>query len=215
MDLEQQNAPHKSSKKRGLIQISILFFLLIVTPYLSWYYLSRGLDYRKETMAHLGDFGFVPSALSDEFKKVEPAVPDTSFAFMIIGHCYDPSDCAALKEVFIRLSDPFGNRKDVRMVHVYPDGMMDTSAVTDTAEGQGVAQIVIEQDTLNTLKSYWSEVFGSEVNHHLFLVDKNYNVRQAFDFKDEKQLSNLIHTATVMLPLRKINKAILQRESEK
>lgn len=215
MDLEQQNAPNKSSKKRGLIQISILFFLLIVTPYLSWHYLSRGLDYRKEKMAQLGDFGHLPSVLSDVFKKLEPVVPDTSLAFMIIGHCYDPTDCAALKEVFIRLSYPFGNRKDVQMVYIFPQGMMDTSALKQSTEGQHVTQIAIEEDTLKSLKSYWSEAFGSEVNHHLFLVDKNYNVRQAFDFKDEKRLSNLIHTATVMLPLRKINKAILQREPEK
>ena len=98
------------------IQISILLFIIVVSPALSWYYLRSGVAYRKSSLAELKDYG----AMSfHDWKLVnhKPISADSLTGRIVIVNIVNPTTSLGTKSTE-KMNKLFEQFKEIGRAHV-------------------------------------------------------------------------------------------------
>jgi hypothetical protein len=191
----------------------LLTLLLVVTPYASWYYLTKGLDYRKAQLALLEDFGTIPpgnwSALNGD--PVDTKLWSDQLSLISIATNVEQGK-QELEEIQ-RLHTQFQDRTDVRFYCFIPEEMQTNLSLSDV--DSSLVIIGLPSVNLIRLSDQWSGIIKKETDHQVILVDRLLQVRQAFSTQSEKSLKDLVQVIAVLLPPKKVERPNLVREAEK
>lgn len=194
-----------------ILQLFLLSLLLLVTPYVSWRYLSDGLQYRKDNLQGLSDLGQLPniSWLSVEGDTVRTDDWQDHIALIVLSD--SPGTAAACDGPLLRIREQFQDRGDVGIYHFRNAGMLDSVAGT-YPEG------MVELDST----SYQAIVVFTrglpdyrKASQALILVDRHHRVRKVFDISKHSDLQYLARVVAILLPPKKVEKPVLKREAEK
>ncbi len=210
----QNNTNNKRpSRFRVAFMFILLTILLVVTPYASWYYLNKGLDYRKAQLSLLEDMGTVPpgtwSAINGEVIETKFWADQISLISIVTNVELVHKE---LEEVQ-RLHTQFQDRKDVRFYFFVPEEMQ-TNLSFSVLDSSFVI-ISLPSDGLIRLSDQWSGIINKKTDHQVILVDRLRQVRQAFSTQSEKSVKDLVQVIAVLLPPKKVERPNLVREAEK
>jgi len=203
----------RPSRSRLVFRFLMLFLLLVLTPAVSWYYLSKGLDYRQEHLQHLDHFGQAPegSWLSSDGVPISKA--DWQEQLSLICFLSEDPDPASVTPVLSRIHAQFDDREDVVIYQfVY---IRDNVAVEPGPDPLQWLVLPLPLSEWEELRGRWSAMLGKDVSDGVVLVDRKGELRQTFRLKDDAEMKRLVETVAVMLPPKKVDKPQLNREQEK
>lgn len=191
-----------------VVTIAILFLLLVGLPIGSWYYLRTGLEYRKEVMADLDDYGKLPTISLETFSGRVLNNQDVAKK-MIIATFLDfqnkemTSQSGAWLE---RLHDQFDERGDLAfLIHV-----LDSSATKQEVEIfaqqyqlQDSAQCFFLKDNPEVFRTIATNVYkipGEKIVQHFALTDTSGTVRQQYNITNPEEVKRLVEHTALLLP---------------
>lgn len=205
-----------SPKRKGFI-FAILFFILVVLPAGSWFYLSGGLNWRKQAQAELQDYGKIRGAYviyADGTKENQLAGKVCVVHFF--GEQPDlTNENRKILDTGERLVKQFGykpgSQEDYfRVVMIAQRG---------TAEFRTHAQTLPTSDLANWIwtggMGSWSTILvngydsycqknGIRPSSEYFaLTDTSGTIRRFYDALDEKEIGRMVEHISLLLPYHK------------
>jgi hypothetical protein len=193
-------------KKASFIQTAALTALIIIVPGFSWYYLQKGLSYRKAILSELKDYGKLePFATKNIDGK--PLSLDSVTNHLIIANVINPKNAALSEQtmqVMLKFHDQFDERWDVQMMTQVTDA--DSASVvenyikkykiTDFAQWRWLAgnQLSI----LDAMKIKANRSFDADCPYIAF-VDSNRIVRNFYDVRDEEAIKRMVEHVALKL----------------
>lgn len=206
------NPENNSSRKGLIIQLILLGLLLVVTPFVSWRYLSEGLEYRKSNLEELSDLGVFPSIfwVSSDGDTMRTESLKDQLALVAVSS--DTESALQLEEPLLRVRDQFQDRPDVRILHFKPVENSDSIS----SGGFPEQTIGLDSSCLSQVQLFSQSIQEySQVSLPVLLVDRVNKVRRVFDVSRPEELQSLARIVAIMLPPKKVDKPVLKREEEK
>jgi len=196
--------------------VGMLFLILIILPAGSWYYLTKGYNYRKE--------------LLDDLK--EPIGNVTDYQLMTVdGKPFDFSSIKnntaiiqflgkdALQKDFlwdrmIKLHEQFDDRNDIMFISHIPNADM-VNLPKDTAQWKIVTGTEIELDRIarESYMTKWNEGETVINNSRLILLD-SAQIRNYYDANVPFEMGRLLEHVTMVMPRLQEKDIIIDREKE-
>jgi hypothetical protein len=203
----------KPSRFRVAFRVLMLFLLLVLTPAVSWYYLSKGLDYRQDHLQQLERFGPAPQGSWVSTDGVAISSEDWREQLSLVCFLTETSDRTSVSPVLSRIHSQFDDRKDVVIYQFVntPDGSPEASE-PDSLPWRILRSSLSEWEDL---RGRWSDILGKNVADQIVLVDRKGELRQTFQLNDDAEMKRLVETVAVMLPPKKVERPQLNREQEK
>lgn len=198
---------------RMAFQFFMLFLLLVATPYFSWYYLQKGLDYRIEQLDQLFLMGPAPSGewVSRTGVLVHQGQWKEQLSVVVLSETEEQlgADYHAIQ----RLYGQFHDRQDVLFYHFYPRTLSHSLPLVDSVDQW--QQIMLADDDFSSLLGEWSlPLAGQDLQPGIIFVDRQGQIRQSFPRKSDTALKKLVEVIAVMLPPKKVERPELNREPE-
>ncbi len=198
----------KNSKQIIAISIAILFVLLVGFPIGSWFYLKSGLEYRKEVIADLHDYGQLPTIALTTYAGRVLRNEDVKNKILVV-HFMDFQNLEATKQTgdwLTRLHEQFDERKDVLfLIHV-----LDSTATAATVEKfatqyqlQDTAQCFFLQENSEVFKTIATTVYNipeGDMTSYFALTDLNGTVRRQYDSRKLDDVKRLIEHVALLIP---------------
>ncbi len=209
---EQQQAP---SRKRRFITAAALTLVLVVLPGISWFYLSGGLQWRKDAKAELGSFGQIRGAYiiyPDGTK--ENQLKESLCVIHNFG--LNPELTAENKQIIEtnkRLYDQFGKMSDGSPRHYFKIVMIFEGGSTEfRSEIQKIPSIDYATWVVTSGLGSWGTILDN--GYEKFVLDKNakqykdvYALADAtgqikcfYNALDEKQVMRMVQQITLLMP---------------
>ncbi len=203
----------RPSRFRVAFMFILLTILLVVTPYASWYYLTKGLDYRKAQLALLDDFGTMPSGnwLAMNGDSIDTELWSGQITLIVISSNLEQQQINL--EGIQRLHTQFHDRSDVRFYHFVPEEIQSDNSAFDSDSMLTTA--ILPKEEFLRFADQWSGLIKKGIENQLILIDRSLQVRQAFSLNSEKSLKEVVQVIAVLLPPKKVERPSLIRESEK
>lgn len=205
---------------RLVVATLILFFLLVVLPFGSWYYLKDGLDYRIKTMGELKQYGALPNFSYTTFQNTTIAAADLK-GKVAVANVLDLQKeqlTHTFGNTLEKLHDQFKERKDVFfLIHVTDTSKTNVENFARQYQLQDYAQcyfIPTDAAVLSTLQTNY-HLAADSLYTYFTLIDTKNIVRKHYDVQEEIQVKRLVEHLALLLPLQKREEITLQRESEK
>jgi hypothetical protein len=202
------------------IQYLALFLLLVVTPGISWVYLSNGLDYHRKALAELKQLGpmpkyNVPTLQGDSLKS------ETLKDKLVIAGTIDidsSKNGAHVLENLKELYAQFDDRTDVLFLLYVPIGA-DTAAVRKFGESQSLkekGQIFYLPYFAQDITAYHlPQGKAAPIGPYFALADTKGIVRKVYDLREGSNYARLVEQLALLLPIETREKAVLKRDKEK
>jgi hypothetical protein len=209
-----------SNSKTGPILIFLgLILILVVAPAGSWYYLSKGLDYRKASLAELKPLGKLP----DDFVMASGTGQQLNASQLrkAISVHFTYTDEQARKQAFSIIASmykQFKDRPDVFFVGYNLTGKPDSGAAfVDELSAMKIfapnkCYFSISSDSAMVRRYLHADDLSRPI---AALVDTAIQVRKVYQLDDAKQVSRLIEQTATIIPIIKKESATLKRGTEK
>ncbi|MBK7870384.1 MAG: hypothetical protein IPJ74_06690 [Saprospiraceae bacterium] len=205
-------ANQKSGLNRTFIlAIGILLLLLVGFPIGSWFYLKAGLDYRKEVMSDLHDYGAMPSIALTTYSGQTLEKQDVAEKIIVAAflNFQDQTITEQSGRWLFKLHDQFDERRDVAfLLHV-----MDTTASPENIDAfateyqlQDTAQCFFLKENPEIFKTIATNVYKipeNAVNAHFALADAQGTVRRYYDLRKTEEVNRLVEHIALLLPMEK------------
>ncbi len=231
--------PQNRNSNKIIRGLGLLLFL-VVLPGGSWYYLQKGLDYQKELRSELTEYGEVPSfQLADTAGKLRDSSIFSGKVAVVGFVTPDESEQAKQMEVLAKLYDQF-DKKDQSRIVVYglnwPQDKNDSFRALRkkykmenpekcfflTGENSNIQNILnqgFKWPSKNTEKDEklfsLSEKPKNGNYPYLVLVNKDREIINYYDSRDEDRVKTMVEHVAISIPLEKRKKPKLKREQEK
>jgi len=204
------------SPKRKLLIFGVLFFILVVLPAGSWFYLRGGLNWRRQAQAELQDYGKIRGAFviyADGTKENQLKEKVTVLHFF--GASPDLTEVnKKILDTGERLVQQFGfkpgNTTDYFRIAMIAEG--------GTAEFKTHAQTLPSADLVNWVWTgglgSWNTILANgydlycQRNHiqpgkeYFALADTSGVIRRFYDATDEKELGRMVEHIALLLPVK-------------
>ncbi|MCC6462041.1 MAG: hypothetical protein IT260_16320 [Saprospiraceae bacterium] len=202
------------SPKRKVVIFSILFFILVVLPAGSWYYLRGGLNWRRQANAELQDFGKIRGAMviyADGTK--ENLLKSKVCVLHFFGKNPELSgENRAILDIGKRLVDQFGYKPGMdedhfRMVMIAEGG---------TAEFKTHAQTLPNADMANWVwtggMGSWGAILGNAYDaycqkngiqpdaEYFALSDTSGTIRRFYNALDDNEVKRMVQQVAILMP---------------
>ncbi len=210
-------------KPKDKIQILALTAILVVFPAVSWYWLSRGLDYRKTAKAELKDLGPLPDMTWRNYTGKTLSKADLEGSFVIAG-VYDlaqPELSGHFGREFSRLHDQFDDRKDVLFLSVVGQDSTLIPAFLKQYELSDTTQCYFFPTMEDAMKSLAETGFrmpqsDGATSPYIAFADTSSVIRNYYDVRDNAQLKRMVQHISLLLPMSKSRDELrFKREAEK
>jgi hypothetical protein len=207
-----------------LITFGLLLFILIISPALSWYYLRSGVDYRKNSLSELKDYGKL-DCTSWRLIGRSPITSDSLKGRIVIAQLVNPSGALGAKstEVMNKLFDQFKDRRDVVLF----------TALTHCDSSSALAYA--KQHNPKRYANYWfstlsdAEIapmlqslklaqkgdFSQQECPYFVYTNMEGTVSNFYDVNDNQQLGRLVEHIAMKLTIDKFETPKIQRDKEK
>jgi len=213
----------KPLRPKDKIQIVALTIILVVFPGVSWYWLSRGLDYRKTAKAELKELGPFPEFSWRNYTGRTLSKDDLKGSF-VIAAVYDleqPQLSDYFGRELSRLHDQFDDRKDVLFLSVIG---RDTTLLPAFMKQYGLSDttqcffFATETSVMNYLVAdgFTMPELDGATSPNIVLADTSSVIRSYYDVRDNEQLKRMVQHLSLLLPMSKSRDELrFQREAEK
>ncbi len=195
------------STSRKVIQLIALFFLLVVFPAGSWFYLKSGFEYQKEAISELQDLGKVPSFQLTSQSGELLSHDKVNGKLLIVQFCdaQKGEDLAYATERIRALNDNFSDRKEDILFLTHVDNAPQSELMA-LAEKCGVkdhkqwwfltaAPAVLE----NIAKGY--AISDPEKRHStITIVDNASIIRNHYQIDKNEDMRRLVEHIALVLP---------------
>ncbi|MFZ4542832.1 MAG: hypothetical protein ACOYOA_02195 [Saprospiraceae bacterium] len=218
------NSNDKQQKSGRFVVISLLLFILVLSPFLSWYYLKSGADYRKKSLAELKNYGQF-----DYFDAV--FFPDKQFAAdsmkgrISIVSIIEPGSTsgAKLTETMNKLYTQFKDRKDVSLITYLSKCDSSTAsqyAFTNNPKKWGNYNFAHISETqrsklLQGLKLNEKGDFIQTECPYLTYINMDGTVSHFYDVNDQAQLAKLVEHIAMKIKIDPFETPEIKRDKEK
>ncbi|TVR80440.1 MAG: hypothetical protein EA409_08400 [Saprospirales bacterium] len=198
--------------KKSLIRLLVVLLILALFPFLSWYYLQKGIDYRMEAISELSDFGKFHwlDGYDEGGRFVDNAYFEGKF---IIASVVDGNrqEVDLLQSRYLGLIEQFGSRDEVIYLNILPSDLNIYDYALERLEELGSRgfhrnQIVMTftREEIANLSDVWASekdnALGIE-KYIIFFNDKGI-ATQIYDFREENRVARLVEHVAMNLPNR-------------
>ena len=211
-----------------MFQVLGLLILLVALPAGSWFYLSKGLNYRLRALEELGNHGGIgdfqlATAGGDTLGRAGIA------GRIVVASFFSPSDEALRRryhEQLSRLHRQFDDGQEVLFLQHLPlDSALALARASELQREYGLDDP--EQVYFLTGGSPPLEVLARDVyrlpapelapaeNPHLVLADSTLTIRRYYDARQLPEFKRLVEHIAMMLPPQKRKNLVFQREQER
>ncbi len=197
-------------KLRRWIQIIFLTAFLGLFPFLSWWYLRGGIEFRKQALDALEVKGVLADlAYRDTAGALlQPRLREFYFGIYFLADEYTPELLAELDKVQVQFTEVnkayafvFCTRTQCsELAARYPGWIL---APAEPGENQALAA---------ALREFHPAGGGSEPL--IILVDREQRVRNTYLLRDEAQMKAFAQQAAVLLPVKQEQELIFERKKE-
>ncbi len=194
-------------KKSSFIQIAALTALIVIVPGFSWYYLQKGLTYRKAILSELKDYGkFEPFSTQNIDGK--PLSLDSLSNRLIIGNVINAKNAALSEQtmqVLLKFHDQFDERWDVQMLTQVTnadsasvvENYIKKYKITDMAQWRWV--VGNQLSVADALKIKANRSLEGDDCPYLAFVDSNRIVRNFYDVRDQEAIKRMVEHVALKL----------------
>ncbi|MBK8557656.1 MAG: hypothetical protein IPL65_18775 [Lewinellaceae bacterium] len=204
-----QNQDQKSSKSRKGVVAIIIGLLLIVFPAVSWFYLHEGINWRKEALSELRDYGKIPTVnIIFPGNEKENRVAGKVCVVHMFGD--DPDLDAANRYILDtgqKLFDQFSQNESFRMVMIANGGTAEFKTHAQTLPSADYATWVWTSGVgkwttvlLNGYEYYVKDEQVKPVDNYYALTDTSGIIRRFYNAEDEKDVSRMVQQIAILLP---------------
>ena len=212
----------------GLLQILGLLFFLVALPAGSWYYLSRGLDYRMSALEELEEVGPIPAfgTIYHNGKVLPADMIEDKMVVTSFLNMQNEKTSEALGQVLYQLHDQFDAREEV-LFFTYVLNRQDSTEQLDRFieqhELQDTAQCIflLAEDAVITDQARGAYQLPLEEGQTLddqttmVFTDRDGIIRGYYDITKEARQKRLVEHIAMLLPKKKDRELVFQREKEK
>jgi hypothetical protein len=213
--------------KKGIYKLlifSLLLFILVVSPALSWFYLKSGVDYRKKSLSELKDYGTI-DFLDWNLVNHKTINLDSLKGKIVIVNIVNPNTADGEKSTVVmnKLFDQFKERNDVILATFLTQ--------TDSLNALNFAQ----KNNLKRYPNYWFSTISKENYPRLLqglklsqkgdfsasecpyftYINMNGIVSNFYDFHDNQQLGRLVEHIAMKLTIDPFETPEIKRDKEK
>lgn len=218
MTITQPSTTKKPSRLGMAFQLVMLLLLLIGAPYLSWHYLSKGVDYRVSRINQMGEYGDVsdltlttPQGSRLQMGNLKDSVIIMTFPGIENG---DLKDFPLLD----KMKDQFEDRSDVKFFWVLgvADSTLGSTLITANPDKYSEVYFIDESDA--TYLAFMDQLPDKKPlgrTNTLAVIDKKSMVRNVYDPFSDVDMGRLVEHITILLPPKKVDKPKLNRQKEK
>jgi len=204
--------------------IALLLFILVVSPFLSWYYLKSGVDYRKKSLSELQNYGQF-DCFNYKLLPQRPFAEDSLKARITVAAVVDTAGDLSAKvcETMNKLYTQFKDRKDVSLI-TFVIGA-DSAAIhrysqknnPKNASNYSVAGInpTVYPELLRGLKLGQKGDFSAAQCPYLVYINAEGVVSNFYDVNDAAQLAKLVEHIAMKLKIDPFETPEIVREKEK
>lgn len=208
----------ESAKKKKIHWkvVGMLFLILIILPAGSWYYLTKGYNYRKELLEDLKEpIGEVPNyqLMTADGKPFDfSSIKDNTAIIQFLGQ--DALQKDFLWQRMIKLHEQFDDRNDIKFISHIPNANLSTLP-KDTAQWKVVTGTEMELDRIarENYKTEWKEGESVVNNSRLILLD-SAQIRNYYDANVPFEMGRLLEHVTIVMPRIQEKDIIIDREKE-
>lgn len=208
------------AKAKKIFSVFVVVLLLAVMPAISYVYLMKGYEYRKEAILTQGDFGEIPNIY--EYEAVRGALPDSLRGSMTVVGWLDPSKPVTARKyggvldslyqqfadsphlyftTLVKADDPAAAASDFAAANNLPDDPMISFLATD-AEG-------FRQSGMDfRLPGLPGEA------PMVALVDSSLTIVKHYDLTGRNNAVSLVELVSLIIPLPEKPDIVVKRERE-
>jgi hypothetical protein len=204
-----ENNPQPVQNRRKFLITAFLLLVLVVFPALSWLYLRGGLNWRKEALAELGNYGKIRAVNmifpgNDKVNRVESAV--------CVVHSFGADPDLSGENKFIldtgqRLFEQFGSNMNFRLVMIAQGGTAEFKTHAQTLPSADYATWVWtgalgSWSTIlnNGYESYCIATGNKGYKEFYALTDTSGTIRRFYNALDEKEVGRMVEQIAILLP---------------
>lgn len=171
----------------------VLSLILIVLPIVSYFVLNAGLDYRREKIEALGDYG--KSQLNKARTPSGFVLDKNQLKDHIVLYASSQATCGSESHTLTEFVEKFIAHQDFRFVIVEKD-----TPSCLTSSDIYIAKFESNQDL-------WNQMIGMESDHSLehviFLSDRYGTMRSAYDLRTKESVEMMVAHTSLLLPPQK------------
>jgi AhpC/TSA family len=198
----------QEKKTGGLFQRIVLTAMLVVVPGISWYYLSEGMKYRKNSLSELKDYGKVENFQTKDINGKYVTTDSLKGKLAIVEFVLNGSDSADLKMMgnYIKMRKQFQERKEVCYLTFVNADSTNTSgiALRNNLSGKGSFVVPITKDKMmEFMKAFKIENNQTTSYPYLVFVDLESKVRFMYDATKLEPMKRMVEHIAIKLPLIK------------
>lgn len=208
------------AKSSGILSTGIVLLLLVGLPAMSYLYLSRGYEYRKDGIMTQGDFGKMPDL--QELSPVRGKLPEKLRGAMTVVGWLDPTKPATTNTYGHMLDSVYQQFKDSPHLYFTTITKADDPAVT--AEGFAEKYHLEESDMLSFLSANEASFLQTARDFQLpgtpgespvvALVDSSLTIVKHYDLGSREETLGLVQLISLIIPLPQRPEIVLEREKE-
>jgi hypothetical protein len=195
------------------LQLLFVFFATIGLPFISWYYLRMGIDYRKVKLAEMKAIGVSPALTLTNL------TGDTAIWKQLHRKIHIVADLKKmqgepLKKTLAtvgRIHKQFDDRKDILFILNLPPQMALQELNSYKLKDEEQVFLWKTSDTEMPLAEFNLQKFDNA----FYLVDAFRQVRRAYNADFELDLKNLVEHCAMLIPMIKEDDPTLIRAKEK
>lgn len=188
---------------KKIIQLIAISIILLALPAASWYFLKSGLDYRKESLNKLGDYGTLTQMDLDVKGKNALSVSDLEGNTILVQNLDTQADTTLTMKLFRQ----FEKRADMKfIVTAHPQLKI------ETVRKDNLWQLEKGKGTNEFFKSIGLE---EDNKVKVALIDREGIIKNYYSLSDESELRQLVEHTAFILPVEETAKPELKRYTEK
>ncbi len=188
-------------KKSGF-RLLVVLLILLIFPFISWYYLRSGLDYRMDAISEFEEFG--QFSWIDSYDERGRYISASRFdqKYIVAGVApLDDEDLNLFSSRFVGIIEQFSSRDEVLYLNIFNREVSNSSEFAnqlyDAYRGTNLNHIVVgfSNEEIDGLLNNWAAQSGldeSQLRQKLYLIDENGTVIQYYNFYEEDRIGRLI-----------------------
>jgi hypothetical protein len=200
---------------KKILQFLALFLLLVVLPAGSWYYLSRGMEYRRTAIRELTAMRAMSPLTVHTLKGDTIDEQVFNSAATIVGELNLQKESSGRVATELgKIHEQFDARKDVLFLLLVTQA--DSSSLSTLLKEHKLddPDQVFLADRDHAPDFGFREVDKAGSSAFVAVLDTVGQVRQYYDFRDGSRVKRLVEHITILKPIIDREQAVLKRENE-